>query len=57
VFLACFLLDNLSTYRKYHGMNVHANFKELGFGGNLGYRLHPATISPLSADLSSITHV
>ena len=57
MFLACFLLDNLSTYRKYHGMNVHANFKELGFGGNLGYRLHPATISPLFADLSSITHV
>jgi len=25
----------------------------LGFGGNLGYRLHPDTISPLFADLSS----
>jgi len=23
----------------------------------LGYRLHPGTISPLSADLSSTTHV
>jgi len=44
-------------------MNLHANFKEhckwaikwqLGFGGNLRYRLHPETISPLFADLSSL---
>jgi len=27
------------------------------FGGNLGYRLHPETISPLSADLSPTSHV
>ena len=27
------------------------------FGGNLGYRLHPGTISPLFADLSFTTHV
>jgi len=26
------------------------------FGGNLGYRLHPETISPLFADISSTTH-
>jgi len=29
----------------------------LGFGGNLGYRLHPETIPPHFADLSSTTHV
>jgi len=29
----------------------------IGFGRNLGYRLHPETISPLFADLSSATHV
>jgi len=29
----------------------------IGFGRNLGYRLHPETISPLFADLSFITHV
>jgi len=29
----------------------------VGFGGNLGYRLHSGTISPLFSDLSSITHV
>jgi len=29
----------------------------IGFGGNLSYRLHPETISPLFADLSSTTHV
>jgi len=29
----------------------------LGFNGNLGYRLRPETISPLFADLSSTTHV
>ena len=29
----------------------------LGFGGNLGSRLHPGTISPLFADLSPTTHV
>jgi len=28
----------------------------LGFVGNLGYHLHPETISSLSADLSSTTH-
>jgi len=27
------------------------------FGGNLGYRLRPETISPQFADLSSTTHV
>jgi len=27
------------------------------FGGNLRYRLRPETISPLSEDLSSTTHV
>jgi len=27
------------------------------FGGNLRYRLRPETISPLSADLSSTTHI
>jgi len=27
------------------------------FGGNLRYRLRPEAISPLSADLSSTTHV
>jgi len=27
------------------------------FGGNLRHRLRPETISPLSADLSSTTHV
>ena len=26
------------------------------FGGNLGYRLHPETISPLFAYISSTTH-
>jgi len=31
--------------------------KYLGFGGNLGYRLHPETISPRSADLSCTMHV
>jgi len=25
--------------------------------GNVGYRLHPETISPLFADLSSTTHL
>jgi len=29
----------------------------IGFGGNLGYCLHPETISPHFADLSSTTHV
>jgi len=34
----------------------------IGFGGNLGYRLHPEIISPLIfrylfSDLSSTTHV
>jgi len=29
----------------------------MGCGGNLSYRLHPETISPLFADLSSTTHV
>jgi len=29
----------------------------LGFGRNVGYRLHPETISPLFADLPSTTHV
>jgi len=29
----------------------------IGFGGNLGYRLHPETISPLFAELSSTAHV
>jgi len=29
----------------------------IGFGRNLGYRLHPETISPLFAELSFITHV
>jgi len=29
----------------------------LSFGGNLGYRLRPETISPHFADLSSTTHV
>ena len=29
----------------------------IGFGGNLGYRLHPETISPLFADLLSTTHL
>jgi len=29
----------------------------IGFGGNLGYRLHPETISPLFADLSFAAHV
>jgi len=29
----------------------------IGFRRNLGYRLHPETISPLFADLSSTTHV
>ena len=47
-------------------MNLHANFKEyckwakikkLVFGGNLGYLLHPETVSPFFADLSSTTHV
>jgi len=47
-------------------MNLHVNFKEnrkwaeksyLGFGGSLGYRLHPETISPHFADLSSTAHV
>jgi len=28
----------------------------IGFGGNLGYRLHPETISPLFADLWTTTH-
>ena len=60
------LLVNLSTYSTNRGMNLYANFKEhykwakkwqLGFCGNLGYRLHPETISPLFADLSSTTHV
>jgi len=27
------------------------------FGGNLGYRLHPETISPLFADNSPTAHV
>jgi len=45
---------------------VHANFKEhckwakyviIGFGGNLGYRLRPETISPHFADLPSTKHV
>jgi len=31
--------------------------KVLGFGGNLGYRLHPESISTLFADLFSTTHV
>jgi len=30
---------------------------KLVFGGNLGYRLLPKTISPLSADTPSTTHV
>jgi len=29
----------------------------IGFGKNLGYRLHQETISPLFADLSSTTHI
>jgi len=29
----------------------------MGFGGNLGYRLHPESISPFFANLSSTTHV
>jgi len=29
----------------------------MGFGGNLGYRLHPETISLLFADLSFTNHV
>jgi len=29
----------------------------IGFGGNLRYHLRPETISPLSADFSSTTHV
>jgi len=29
----------------------------IDFGRNLGYRLHPETISPLFADLSSTMHV
>jgi len=29
----------------------------IGFGGNLGYRLHLETISPLFADLSFTTYV
>jgi len=29
----------------------------MGFGRNLGYRLRTETISPLSADLSSTTHI
>jgi len=29
----------------------------IGFDRNLDYRLHPGTISPLFADLSSTTHV
>jgi len=33
------------------------NSDNIGFGGNMGYRLHPETISPLFADLSSTTHV
>jgi len=31
--------------------------KVIGFCGNLGYRLHPETISQLSADLLSTSHV
>jgi len=31
--------------------------KMLSFGGNLGYRLRPETVSPLFADLSSTTHI
>jgi len=31
--------------------------KCLGFGGNLGYCLHPGNISPLFAELSFTTHV
>jgi len=47
-------------------MNLHAAFKvhckwakklQLGFGGNLSYRLRSETISPLFADISSTTHV
>jgi len=30
---------------------------KFGFGGNLGYRLHPESISPLFSDLLSTTHV
>jgi len=29
----------------------------IGFGRNLGHRLHPETILPLFADLSFTTHV
>jgi len=29
----------------------------IGFDRNLGYRLHPETISPLFADLSSTTYI
>jgi len=47
-------------------MNLHANFKEhckwaksckVGFGGSLGYHLHPESISTLFADLFFTTHV
>jgi len=31
--------------------------QKVTFGGNLDYRLHPETISPSFADLSSTTHV
>ena len=31
--------------------------KGIDFGGNLGYRLRPETISPLFADPPSTTHV
>ena len=42
---------------KFQAICKWAKKKYLGFGGNLGYRLHQGNISPFFEDLSSTTHV
>jgi len=48
---------SLIFYKNFIACVKEINCFLIGFGGNLYYRLHPETISPLFADLSPTTHV
>jgi len=60
---ACYFVDLMQIQRnefacKFQGtLEMGQKVMIIGFCGNLDYRLHPETISPLFADLSSTTHV
>jgi len=63
ILFACLFVDFMQIPRNEFACRFQGTLQTgkkviiIGFGGNLGYRLHPETISPLFADLLSTTHL